>query len=342
MRHHRHRHPPWRKPPRAWLLVRGIHRRVVLYLLVAAMLGAGGGFALHSALVGEAGPRAIALAVGLLLAIWPLAWVALFRIARPVAQLAEAAGRMRAGHLRGRHALPEHDGEVGEVADALHEMAERVSRQLEEQRALMAAVSHELRSPLARLRVLVELQREGHAPASVHDDLQGEIDGMDALVGDLLAAARIDFEAVSPTELDARDVALRALELAGLPAKVLEGEAVGAVRADATLLARALTVLLDNATRHGGTAPRLRVTGDERSVRWTVDDDGPGFGAGEEEAVFQPFYRAPAGARAGGVGLGLALVRQIASAHGGTAAAANRDGGGASVWVELPRSGVRT
>src|SRR5262249_44524730 len=152
------------------------------------------------------------------------------------------------GHLERRSELPDSRGEVGTVAVALRGMADRVARQLRDQRALMAAVSHELRSPLGRGRVVVELLREGNAPAGAYDDLQHEVDGMDALVGDLLAAARIDFEAVAPRELDVRDLCARALAQAQLPADALvaTGEP-GRVRADATLLSRALLGLLDNA-----------------------------------------------------------------------------------------------
>jgi signal transduction histidine kinase len=170
---------------------------------------------------------------------------------------------------------------------------------------------------------------------------------MDALVGDLLAAARIDFEAVSPVELDAADVARRALAIAGMPeeALVLDRDA-GRVLADPTLLARALATLLDNAHRYGGRTIRLHVRGRLAHVRFEVEDDGPGIAPGDEERVFQPFWRGPAGdgrpgeGRPPGEGLGLALVRQIAEAHRGVAAAENRREGGARVWIELPRERV--
>jgi signal transduction histidine kinase len=243
---------------------------------------------------------------------------------------------MRHGRLQSP--LPGGEDEVGEVAGALRGMADRVGQQLALQRSLLAAVSHELRSPLARVRVMVELAREGHAPAGIYDDLQAEVDGMDALVADLLAASRIDFEAVAPRALPVRDVASRALALAGLGDARLEGDVDGVVRADPTLLDRALGAVLDNARKHGGGEVRLRVRRGD-GVRFEVEDDGPGFGPGEEAAVFQPFWRRPPKAgevRPRGEGLGLALVRQIAEAHGGAAGAENRPEGGARVWVELP------
>ena len=374
-RHHGHHpHHPHRDRP-AWWLARGVHRTVWGTLLVAALIGAGVGSAFTGAhfVHGAGGRHGSLICAGLAVAamLWPLAWMATARIVWPLRALARAAGELRGGQLQSRSTLPEGPGEVGEVAGALRGMADRVAQQLQDQRALMAAVSHELRSPLGRVRVMVELARdeaagalEGEgagalvegagagAAAGYFDAIQAEIDGMDRLVGDLLAAARIDFEAVSLQPLDPAGVAARALELARLPAGALrvEGE-IGQIRADPTLLARALALVLDNARRYGagqagdlavegagGAGIALRVAGGAGRVRFTVEDRGPGFAPGEEAQVFEPFYRGGA-ARAAGEGLGLALVRQIARAHGGEAGAANRAGGGAAVWLELPEAG---
>jgi signal transduction histidine kinase len=305
---------------------------VVGYLLAAALLGLLGGWGLSTA--STQAPLSVCTVLGAFGMLWPLGWIATLRIARPLRELAAVASQLRDGELTRRDDIATADDEVGEVGEALRTMADRVADQLSAQRALLAAVSHELRSPLARLRVLIELSREGHAPEDLHDDLQGEIDGMDALVGDLLAAARIDFEALSPVPLQAHAVAARALEIVDRDATV-DGPDV-TLHGDATLVARALSVLLDNAYRYGGQLTRLGVEHDDDRVRFVVEDDGPGFGPGEEEHAFQPFWRRPGEARKG-VGLGLALVRQIAAAHGGTAGAENRPAGGARVWLSLPR-----
>ena len=339
MKPRRHRGgPPLRGPPALWNLARGLHHKLQLYLVAALSLGVLGGVALHAA-SGDVVVGAGVIAVVLFL-MWPLAWFATFRLARPMMELARVAHQLRDGRLDARAQIQASEGEVGEVALTLRGMADRVARQLQDQRALMAAVSHELRSPLGRVRVLVELLREGEAPPDAHDRLQAEVDGMDLLVGDLLAAARIDFEAVSPTEQDAVEVARRALELAGVSEEVLRADQGCTVTADPTLLSRALVLLLDNAVRHGGRVVELRVAGSSRHVRYEVSDDGPGFEAGREEEAFQPFWRGPGAAR-GGQGLGLALVRRIAETHGGSAGAGRRAEGGAQVWMELPGGATR-
>jgi len=274
-------------------------------------------------------------------AAWVLAWVATRRIAWPVRELARVAADLHGGRLASRDQLPVESAELGDLSRSLRGMAERMERQLDDQRALMAAVSHELRSPLGRARVLVELAREGHAGPEGFDELQSEIDAMDDLVGDLLAAARIDFSAVSPVPLGSVEAARLALAQDGLPETLLQVEglqgegATGVIEADATLLARALHLLLENGAGHGGGVVALQVQVRGDVVRFAVEDDGPGFQPGEEDQAFEPFWRGR-GPRPSGEGLGLALVRRIAEVHGGQAGAENREEGGARAWMEVP------
>ncbi len=319
---------------RVWGLARGLHRRLLRWFTLAGLVGVVAGAVGAHAWRDGASLGVLLIGAVAAVVVWgPLSWAATFRLARPLRELARVAADLRRGRLEQRSALPDADGEVGEVAAALGGMADRVAQQLADQRALMAAVSHELRSPLARTRVMVEMAREGSAPPTWLDDVEEEIVSMDRLVGDLLAAARIDFEAVSPRPLDPADVGRRALEAARLGADLLVTDgAPSTVRADATLLVRALMLLLDNASRHGGRAVALRIGAEGGGVRFVVEDDGPGFADGDAQRAFAPFWRG-AGARASGVGLGLALVQQIAEAHGGRAEAGNRPEGGA--WVAL-------
>ncbi|MBX7197341.1 MAG: sensor histidine kinase, partial [Sandaracinaceae bacterium] len=135
------------------------------------------------------------------------------------------------------------------------------------------------------------------------------------------------------------DAARRALERASVDLSVLSVAEPAVVRADPTLLARALSNLLDNAQRHAGGVDELQVDADDERVRFAVLDRGPGLQAGEETKIFESFYRrGKDDARRPSLGLGLALVRRIAEAHGGRVTAENRDGGGAIIAIELPRA----
>ena len=239
-------------------------------------------------------------------------------------------------------------------------MAEKIEAHVSEQRQLLAQVSHELRTPLARIRLLTELGREKH-DAKTFDELDREVMEIDALVGDLLASSRIDFQVLSQRPVDVVEAAGRALERAGEdpaklvvevadlrdsdpehgsggavldpPAPVTAADVDVEVRADATLLARALANLIDNAKKHGGGLEVLRVGRRNGHLSIAAEDQGSGFVDGEEARVFEPFFKR---GEAGSLGLGLSLVKRIAESHQGVAFAENRPGGGARVGIELP------
>lgn len=288
-------------------------------------------------------------------ALWAASGAIARRLSRPLGELARVAQEIGSGKLSSRVALDcERHGEVGVVAEAMNDMAARIEKQMADQRELLAAVSHELRTPLARLRLLTEIARDAGTTEKTLDEIDREVMEIDALVGDLLASSRIDFGAAAARPLDAGVLAKRALERAGQPEEKLEPISPALfVEADATLLARALANLLDNAMKHGGGLAAMRVVernepADPKNIQknamdpriaFEVDDQGPGFAPGEEERVFEPFYtRGRSGRDAGSLGLGLALVKRIAEAHKGRAYAENRPGGGARVGIEIPQS----
>jgi signal transduction histidine kinase len=266
------------------------------------------------------------LATGLVL--WlASAWIAR-RLTRPLAELVQVTKDIGAGRLDARVRLRHQPGEVGALAEAVNDMAARIEKQLRDQRELLAAVSHEIRSPLARLRVLAELLQE--------KKLEREVLEIDELVGKLLASSRLDFDAIDLKPLVASTAAARALENAGLAAELLEDHSAGAVvEADATLLGRALANLLDNAKSHGGGVQRVRLGVEQELVVFEVIDQGPGFAAEDLPRIFEPFFRKGQKGH-GSLGLGLSLVERIARAHGGRAFAHNRPGGGSSVGLRLP------
>lgn len=263
------------------------------------------------------------------------------KIARPLAELAGVARDLGHGKLKRRARLRRHvPGEVGELAVSINDMAERIAKQLDDQRELLAAVSHEIRTPLARLRVLIDLLEDADCDKELMRQLEREVIEIDQLTEDLLASSRLDFQALNRTPLSAAELARRALERCNLSADLLfapddDVELLG----DATLLGRALTNLLANARCHGGGVERLAIRRQNGKLEFSVSDRGPGFTGDSLTRAFERFYQgAPPRHKSGSsLGLGLALVRRIARAHGGDAFARNRPEGGAEVGFSVDR-----
>lgn len=279
-----------------------------------------------------------------------LLWIASGRVARrlgwPLGQLAAVAQRLGDGDLTARARVPwRAPDEVGHVARALNDMASRVERQLDAQRELLAVVSHELRTPLQRIRLLTELAREGGVTDQMLWDLDREVMELDSLVGELLTGARLDVAPPAKVALEAGALARDAAERLGLPSEVVavEGGPLPFM-GDPVLVHRALANLVKNAEKHAGGVVRLVARARPGWVVFEVEDHGAGVPAGEEQRIFTPFYHRPRGdadpsqgTSSMSLGLGLALVKRIAEAHGGQVYAKNRPEGGATVGLELSR-----
>jgi signal transduction histidine kinase len=229
--------------------------------------------------------------------------------------------------------------EVAALARSFNSAAERIERLVGAQQALLASVSHELRSPLARIRMAVELL--GRERPELVARIARDVEELDALIGELLLASRLDARAEAGELVPVDLLALVAEEAARSGAETL-GEPAS-VRGDPRLLRRLVRNLLENARRHGGGTPveasvaRLGAGG----ARLRVADRGPGVPEAERERIFEPFYRPPGHREGdGGVGLGLALVRRIARHHGGEARCLPREGGGSCFEVELGSPGA--
>ena len=283
--------------------------------------------------------RSLLLIVLGLGAVWKISGMVARRLARPLDDLAEVVRRIGTGDLKARADLGcfEPD-EIGVVADAVNDMATRIEKQVEDQRELLATVSHELRTPLARLRIISEIARDTGSTPNTFDELDREVVEMDALVGELLASSRLEFGQVAKRALSIRDLGTRGVERANLPVTALSvtGDA-DTVSADPTLVQRALANLFDNARKHGKGADALEVTVGEHDVKFDVLDRGTGI-TGDGQALFKKFNRGQNGDGADGLGLGLALVKRIAEAHGGAVWAVSRDGGGARVGFSVKRT----
>lgn len=301
----------------------------------------------------HAGPAAVRplVGVGVVLVVALVLWVAAARLARvltrPLSALIAVTREIGSGNLKSRVRLGRHTrGELGLLAEAVNDMAARIERQIHEQRELLAVVSHEVRSPLARLRVSSEILRGDSQNQAALAAIEREVAEIDALVGKLLATARLDFGSLSRTPLDVVQLSTTVLERRGLPLSLLEADADGGrCSGDPTLIARALDNLLDNAERHASGAVAVRVrralpsehSRSEQAVVFEVRDAGAGFDPALLPRAFEAFY---SGSRVreerhASLGLGLSPVRRIAEAHGGRAWAQNLPGTGACVSFSI-------
>jgi signal transduction histidine kinase len=264
------------------------------------------------------------------LAAWPVAR----RLTRRIERMQGQADAWGEGRLSARLEIDGCD-EVAELAIRFNQAAERVEAMVTSQRAMLAAASHELRSPLARIRVALDLL-DGDRP-DLHAQVARDIAELDSLIGDLLLASRLAD--------DAPRLQIEPVDLLGLTAE--EASRVGAhaggealtVAGDLRLLRHLLRNLLDNARRYApGSVAEVELTRlDEERVRLQVLDRGPGVPEAEREKIFEPFYRLAGRAESGeGAGYGLALVRRIASLHGGEVSCLPREGGGSCFELILP------
>lgn len=253
------------------------------------------------------------------------------RLSRPIQRVARVAEAIGEGDLSARVGRTHIHGEVGLLAETIDDMAERIETHLREQKELLAGVSHEMRTPLGHVRLLLELARQGD-PSAV-DEMEHEIDEMDSLVGDLLARSRLDFQNLDKRAIDPVELARHALERQGIADDKLDAPDSLACMGDPTLLARALANLIQNAQKHGGGLDRVRVSRQGESIVFEVSDRGPGF----EQSAFEAFVTGPAlpegAARHPSLGLGLALTKRIAEAHDGTVEV--RVDGGAHVVMQI-------
>jgi signal transduction histidine kinase len=260
-------------------------------------------------------------------------WTA-HRLAAPIRDFAKAADRLGVD-LTAPPLAERGPQELRATIRTVNRMQQRLQRFVEDRTQMLAAISHDLRAPLARLRLRVELVANREQQRKMFDDLEA----MNAMIDSTLAFARDE----------ARQEPRSLVDLGILVGDVCEdaGDAGGQIvyaggrgidiSCRPTMLRRAVANLVDNAVKYGGGA-RVGIVRDADRVAVVVDDDGPGIPLEEQEKVFAPFYRRdpardPAKA---GVGLGLSIARTVAREHGGDVTLRNRDSGGLSALIELP------
>jgi signal transduction histidine kinase len=314
-------------------------------------------------------PDGLSLALLLLLlfvAVAGGAWPVVRRLTRRLEALKQGVDAFGAGALAQRVAEDGRD-EVATLGASFNRAAARIEALVQSHQSLLANASHELRSPLARLKMALALSEDTPANlttevdakrrAALRQEINTNIAELDALVEEVLLASRLN----ASTSNGATALARQAVDLLGLAAE--EAAAVGAaggaaagasdspaastsitvsgsavqVWGDERLLRRAVRNLLENARRYGGAEVQVMVAQRGPQAELRVCDRGPGVPEPWRERIFEAFFRLPGHAEhAGGVGLGLALVRQIAQRHGGQVRCEAREGGGSVFVLTLP------
>jgi signal transduction histidine kinase len=256
------------------------------------------------------------------------------RLAAPIKEFAGAAERLGLD-LTAPPLAVRGPRELRMTIETVNRMQHRLQRFLEDRTEMLAAISHDLRAPLARLRLRAELVADGEQQRKMFD----ELDSMNAMIESTLAFARDSARQEPRTLVDLGVLVGDVCEDAGDSGEKVAyaGQRGIDVPCRPTHIRRAVANLVDNAVKYGESA-RVKIVHEADRVVIVVDDDGPGIPAEEQERVFWPFYRREAArdpAKAG-VGLGLSIARTVAREHGGDVTLRNRDGGGLSALIELP------
>ncbi len=256
------------------------------------------------------------------------------RVTAPLGLLSAAADRL------GRDVAAEPLAEAGTIemqhaARAFNRMQERLRRLIESRTRMLAALSHDLRTPLTLLR----LRAEEVADIDERDKMLATIGEMDEMIGTTLAFARDEVRAEQRRPVDVSALLASVVDDmadAGMPVTVAPSPPL-IHECQPGALKRAISNLLDNAVKYGKRA-KAAITAKAEAIEIIVDDDGPGIPEAELPRVFQPFYRVEESRNrdTGGTGLGLAIAQSIVQAHGGELTLANRPGGGLRACIKLP------
>jgi two-component system sensor histidine kinase CpxA len=280
-------------------------------------------------------------------------------ITGPILGLREMSQKLAAGNLSTRTASGplQRKDEIGDLVRDFNAMASRIEELISRQRQLISDVSHELRSPLARLNVALDLGRERKGNDPAFEQMEEDLRILDDLIGRLLTIAKLDMSApeVPMVDLDLTDILSQVARNAEFESKEPKGAiqliSTGScmVRGNAELLHSAIENVIRNAIRYTDSGTSVEVSTEPQSsssgtkIRLVVRDYGPGVPESELKNIFQPFYRIT-GARdrqSGGAGLGLAIAERVVRIHGGMICAENAAPRGLRIEITLPQSSLR-
>lgn len=276
-------------------------------------------------------------------------WLARY-VSKPVEKLQTSARSLAAGNLDsrvGEEFSRRHD-ELGVLARDFDTMADHVRTLIASKESLIRALSHELRSPLARLRVALSLARRGSEVSRQYDRIELEAERLDVIIGQMLQLSHL--RAVEPTlprqPVDLTTLLTEVVEDARIEAnaanKDVDWQPVASVEieGDHDLMRSAIENVLRNAVRftREGTAVAVAMTNEAGNARIVIEDQGPGVPENELEKIFEPFHRVAESRDrdSGGTGLGLAITARIVQLYSGAVVARNREGGGLRVEIRLP------
>jgi len=322
-------------PPPPWLVRQG-EPLVAFDVRIALRDGTAAAFAFHLPRAALNWPLRLVISVAtLIIAVIILALIAVRQTTRPLTMLATAADQL--GHNIDRPPLPETGPrEARRAARAFNEMQRQIQQFIKDRTELLAAVSHDLKTPITRLRIRSELL----ADPALQSKFDADLKEMEIMVDETLAFMRgmdaseprqnIDVVALAESlQADAQDRGAR-VTVDAAPVTPYFGQPVA--------LKRCLGNLVDNALKYADSA-HISLRDAPGKLIVTVDDDGPGIPDSDLDKVFAPFYRVEKSRSrdTGGIGMGLAIARNVARSHGGDILLANRPEGGLRVTLTLPR-----
>ncbi len=292
------------------------------------------------------GPLAVVLPL-LILASAGLIWWMVDRTLSPVEQIRAEVAEIKPNELQRRVPEPGTGDEIDRLAVTMNEMLSRVESATDRQKRFVADASHELRSPLTRIRTALELETRSEKPVAAGEnrDLLEDVIEMQRLVEDLLYLARADEGAAEPIRqaLDLDDLVISEAQRIQAENRVsvdLGGVSGAHINADPVQLRRAVRNLLENAQRHANQHVSVALAEQAGEAVLTVADDGPGIPESDSERIFDRFTRLDDSRtlETGGSGLGLAIARYIVHSHGGSLRLATSETAGAVFELRLPLS----